>query len=476
MNTIQRIAKNTSVLLISRIASYILRFFYMMYTARYLGAEEFGILSFALAFTGIFGIFTDIGLNILTTREVSRDRSLATKYLGNIVVMKVILVVITFGLIALTVNLLGYPQQTISIVYLIALSVIFNAFSQTFYPIFQAYEKMEYQSSGEILNSVLMLIGVLFAISYGFDVVAFASIYFIVSAIVFGYSFFVCVWKFVLPKIEINLSFWKPMIKEALLFGLGGIFVTIYFWIDSVMLSLMIGNKAVGLYNAPYRLIMALLFIPSALIMSIFPVMSKHFKFEEDLLKQEYKTAFKYLFIIAIFLFIYGLIFADKIILIIYGNGYMPSIKALRVLIWVIPIIFLTSLLGNFLFATNKQRIVTGVAGANVVLNVFLNILLIPKFSYIGASIATVLTEGLGFILMFGYISRYFFRISITQNIIKPICSAAFVAILVYFLKQYLNWVLVGLLGILIYPLVLYVVHIITKDDVNLIKQIFQKR
>ena len=207
-----------------------------MYTARYLGAEGFGILSFALAFTGIFGVFSDLGLSTLTVREVARDKSLAEKYLGNIAVMKLLLVVVTFGLIALFINLLGYPEQTIMVVYLVALSVIFGAFSRMFYSIFQAYEQMEYVSVGQILSSALMLSGALFAISQGFSVVGFASIYFIVSAIVLGYSFIVCAWKFVLPKIEVDWSFWKPTIKEALPFGLTGTFITIYLWIDSVML------------------------------------------------------------------------------------------------------------------------------------------------------------------------------------------------------------------------------------------------
>jgi len=91
MNTVQRIAKNTGVLLVSQIASYILGFFFVMYTARYLGAAGFGILSFALAFTGIFGVFADLGLSTLTIGEVARDKSLASDYLGNIAVMKVIL-------------------------------------------------------------------------------------------------------------------------------------------------------------------------------------------------------------------------------------------------------------------------------------------------------------------------------------------------------------------------------------------------
>jgi len=92
MNTVQRIAKNTGVLLVSQIASYILGFFFIMYTARYLSAEGFGILSFALAFTAIFAVFSDLDLSMLAVREVARDKSLAGKYLGNIAVMKVILV------------------------------------------------------------------------------------------------------------------------------------------------------------------------------------------------------------------------------------------------------------------------------------------------------------------------------------------------------------------------------------------------
>jgi len=90
MNTIQRIAKNTGVLLISQIASHILGFFFIMYTARYLGAAGFGILSFALAFTGIFGVFADVGLRQLTVREVARDKSLANEYFNPVQALYII--------------------------------------------------------------------------------------------------------------------------------------------------------------------------------------------------------------------------------------------------------------------------------------------------------------------------------------------------------------------------------------------------
>jgi len=76
MNTTQRIAKNTGILFASQITSHVLALLFVMYTARYLGAEGFGILSFPIAFTAIFGVFADLGLSILTVREVARDKIL----------------------------------------------------------------------------------------------------------------------------------------------------------------------------------------------------------------------------------------------------------------------------------------------------------------------------------------------------------------------------------------------------------------
>lgn len=152
MDNLKRIARNTSVLLISQILGYGLSFFNIMYAARHLGVDGFGVLSFALAFTAIFGIFMDFGLRLLTVREVARDKSLAPKYLSNLSAMKFAMCVITFLLIAATVSIMGYPDKTVLVVYVITLAVAMNAFTQTFYSIFQAFERMEYQSLGQILN------------------------------------------------------------------------------------------------------------------------------------------------------------------------------------------------------------------------------------------------------------------------------------------------------------------------------------
>jgi len=448
-----------------------------MYTARYFGAAGFGILSFALAFTGIFAIFSDLGLGALTVREVARDKSLANKYLGNIAVMKVILVVVTFGLIALTINLLGYPEQTIKVVYLVALSIIFSAFSGIFYSIFQAYEKMEYQSLGHILSSVLMLSGALFAINQGFSVVGFASIYFLVSAIALGYSFAICVWKFALPKMEVDFSFWKPTIKEALPFGLSGIFVTIYYWIDSVMLSLMKGDAVVGWYNAAYRLIMVLMLIPVISQNAIFPATSRLFKTSKESLKFSSERFFKYMMILGVPIGIGTTLLADRIILLIFGAEYTPSIIALQILIWGVIFAFIAVPFENLFHSTNKQSIVTIEVGIAAILNVIMNLLLIPKYSLVGASIATTAIWIFEFFFVFIWISKTEYNVS--NKTMLTIASKVVIATLS--MSIFLIYSQIFNLGILIvssafiYFITLWLLRGIDDKDKSLIRQLLQK-
>ncbi len=189
MSGIRKIAKNTSVLLLSQVISYILAFFYTIYTARYLGASGFGILSFALALGAILSIFTELGLSTLTAREVSREKSLANKYIGNTMVLKIILSIITLTLMFLVVYIENYSPEIAIIVYFITISFVMGAFTNIFYSIFQAYEKMEYQSIGKIINSVIMFSGIILIINYQMSITNFALIYLIASIIslIFGF-------------------------------------------------------------------------------------------------------------------------------------------------------------------------------------------------------------------------------------------------------------------------------------------------
>jgi len=463
MNTIQRIAKNTGILLISQILSYVITFFFTMYTARYLGAEGFGILSFAIAFTAIFGVFSDLGLNTLMVREVARNKSLAQKYLLNTALMKTILAIITSGLIVLMINILGYPEQTIKVVYLITLSVILNTFSQMFYSIFRAYERMEYQSVGQILNSALMLPGALFAISQELSVVGFAFIYFIVSVAVLGYNFIVCVWKFVKPKMEIDLSFWKPIIKNALPFSLTFIIGSMFYNTDIAMLSTVKGDEFAGWYKAAVTLILVISSASASFVHATFPMMSKLFVSDRNTLKIMLEKSSKYLFIIALPISAGIFLLADRFILLIYGAEFTPATIALRILSLYLPLRVISNVTGWALASINREPLRTLSAGIALSLNVCLNFTLIPIFGIAGASTATAISQILLFTLYFYFVNKHLCRLPFHSIIVKPCISCLVMILFLHFIKN--NLFIIIIISAMIYIFSLFILKTFDSYD-----------
>jgi O-antigen/teichoic acid export membrane protein len=470
MSTARRIAKNTTVLFIAQMITYVLGFFITIYTVRYLSVDGFGILSTALALTGILMVFMDLGLGTLTVREVARDKSLTKKYVANTTIMKLILSFSTFLLTVLTVYIIGYPEVTKTVVYILTISYIFNAISSIFYSIFQSYEKMEYQSVATILNSVVMLIGTLLAIYFGLDVIAFAMVYLIANGVNLIYNFIVYAWKFYLPKIEVDLDFWKPTIKEALPLSVTSIFSMMVFRVDTVILSIMKGAEAVGFYNAAYRLMEALIFFPAVYTTSIFPVFSALYVSSQKPLKAAYEKSFKYLTILSLPIAVGTTLLADQIILLIFKSTYIPSILTLQIVIWVLPFTFVNYILGSLLTSMNRQYTVLKITITCLVLNVGMNVILIPLYSYLGAAIVTVITDAFSVALSFYVVSRLVSRVPVHKIIIKPVIACLIMALFILFFKT--NLFVVIILSTVIYFAVLIALKTFTPEDYDLFRQI----
>jgi O-antigen/teichoic acid export membrane protein len=389
--------------------------------------------------------------------------------------MKLFLVFITLVLIIFFINVLGYPKNTIYVVYFLSASIILNGFIQSFKSIYQAYEKMEYVSLFNILNTIFLLAGVLIAINQQFNVIAFAAIYFVTSFIILTLNIFVIQIKFTKFSFLIEMDFWKTILKEAFPFGLSGIFVVIYFYIDSVMLSLMKSDEVVGWYNASYKLVFILLFIPAVYFSSIYPVMSNLFIHSKDTLKFIYSTSLKYMLILGVLMGISTIILADQIILLIYGTEYQPSILALKILIWAVFFSFLAHAPMYILNSTNKQVIYTKVVFIGMIVNVIMNFILIPKYSLIGASVATVFTEFLGFFLL------YFMVITHTESRfeIKFISRILFGVLLLitsyYLFNPYIGKIISLFTGYIFFFISLIVLKVISDKDLLVLKNLIKR-
>lgn len=474
MNSIQKITRNIGSLFTSQILSYFIGLIYTIYLVRYLGVENYGILSFALALISILGIFTDFGLNTFMTREIAKKKSLTNKYLNNIFSIKLLQVSILVILIIIIVRILGYPTQTVYVLYFITIFLIFNTFSNFFSSVFQAYEKLEYQSIATILNSLLMLIGILILINYNYTLVMFTFLYAFVAGIILIYYLFIAKNKFnfPLPKIEINWDFWKPTIKTAAQFGLIGVFITIYIWIDSVMLSFMQGNQAVGLYNAAYRIVLLLLFIPNVINLAIFPVMSRLYGSKNNSLEKIVEKYFKFMILISIPIGVAVTLLSNQIIILIFGNAFLESTPALQILVWATVFTFGSAAFIQLFQSINKQVSLTKITFIGMIINIALNLILIPKFSYIAASFDTLVTECIIFAMVLilakqlGYIKT---ERKLIKDSTKIIISSLTMGLFIWIFKD-LNLLILILLSAVLYLIILFVLKGIDNEDINIIK------
>lgn len=473
MNTAQKIVKNTTVLLISQVLSFLLAFFYTIYYANYLGAAGFGILSAAIALAGILTIFTDLGLSALTVREVARDKVLASKYMGNTTIIKLIFSAITLLATFLIVQLFVQDQQSAIVIYIITIAFILNVISGTFSAVFQAYEEMEYQSVATVLNSILMFAAVYIAIFYNANIMAFAMIYLIINFIILLFNVVICLWKFVVPKFEIDFKFWKSIIMEAYPLAIASIFALIAFKIDTIMLAFISGDVATGLYSAAYKLLEALMFIPSVYATALLPVFSKFHVSSQDSLQLSYYKSFKYLSMLGIPIAVGTTLLADQIITFIYRNGFTEATMILQILIWAIPIIFVSYVLGASITSINRQHETVRISFLCMLLNIGLNLLLIPTYGYIGAAVVTVVTELSLFIFYFHLVSKYLCKIKLHEVLMKPVIASLVMALFIILVKT--NLFVVIIIATLIYFAVLILLKSFSESDKEIFRQITGK-
>ena len=397
----KKTAKNAGILFAANIISKALNFLYVVYLARYLGAGGFGIISFALAFTLILGVFADLGLQSLSLREISRSKNEAGRYFSNIAFIKIILGIIIFSLLVIAVKRLDYSRDAARVIYLIGLSIIVSSFNNFIYAVYQAREDVKYMGIGNILNSLSMLAGISAAAYFKSGIIIFSGVFLVSAIIVLLYNLTVISYKFFRPKLAADLKFWKKLIKDAVPFGLVNVFVIIYFKIDSVMLGTMKTQKIVGYYNASYRIIdVFTALVPSIIFTVIYPKMSAYIELPEKL-KSVYIVSFKISLIAGLIISVITVFFARYFVLFIYGRGYYNGVDSLKILVWAFFFICVSSITSGLISSINRQALVTVVAGFGAVINICLNFILIPRFSLNGAAFATVITELLMFLIYF---------------------------------------------------------------------------
>ncbi len=394
-----KIAQNTFYLILGRICGGLIHLLIIALLARYLGVTPYGQYIFAITYLAIFNIISGFGIDTILIREISRDKLNSSKLLGCGMMIKAFFSLVSLVLAITIVLFLNLPVDTDKVIYVLSLSLVFVAF-QSPRVIFEVYLKSQYLVLTDFITKLTTLSFVYVAMLSNFRLTGIAVV-FLLSEFIGLIVLTVLSRRFIHPVFTWDKKVIKSLMQEAWPVALMALLVVIYFRIDTIMLSFMKGDEAVGYYSCAYMIMTSLMLIPDAYVKSIFPVMSDYFKTRPAYLATTFARSLKYLFTAALLVVCAGVMLSEQIIDFVFGDSFHPSARALQILIFAGGIIFVSNLVSMSLTAMNRQRINTWLAFANVIANIILNLILIPRWSYIGASIATVITEGLGCFLAF---------------------------------------------------------------------------
>ena len=273
--------------------------------------------------------------------------------------------------------------------------------------------------------------------------------------------------------INLNFEFCKKLLKKSSFFGLSLIFTMLLLFIDSVMLQNFRGSSEVGIYTAAFNLLLGVTFIPIMFSNAVFPVFSRYFQSNMSLLKFAYKKSFQYMLILGLPISIGIFIYAGNIINLIYGVEYNSSIIVIKILSLYVLIIFMAAVSGTVLSSINRQGSRVFSQGTIVIINIILNLILIPQLGFIGAGIATVISSVFILILYSYFIIKYNLNFGFIKSSIKPLIGSIIMALIIINIPDLLLGTIVGAVS---YFSVLLILRTFKKEDKDLLIRIIKDK
>ncbi len=400
------ILKNIGWLTVGESISRILGFFLIVAISRILGPEEYGKFAFAFAFVSLLAMLSNFGLAGIATRELAQGSQREHEF-SSILSLKILLSLGALAIMFLGALLVTPDNDVRKLIWLLSFFALVDNFFWILYAFIRARERMEYEAITRIVSAVLLLGAGFFVlfnlpsaenISYAYVAASFATL------IGLATFFHFCIYPL---GFNVDAALWKKFWGLSWPLGLAGVFGTVYIYSDSIMMGFLKQVTAVGWYNASYQVIGIPIVIMTLISTSFYPALSRFAKESNEKLQKLWNRHMEAMIFLALPFMVGGSILAPKIIHFLYGGQYEPAILALQILLFVAGLNFLYNPYGNVLVVTGQQKKhLLGTAAAALV-NIFLNILLIPRFSLYGAAAATLISYVVLLILEVEFVRRF---------------------------------------------------------------------
>lgn len=476
----KQLFSNTLFLTVAHFLNRLFNALIVIFIARYLGLENFGLYCTALALVNTFLIANDIGSTTLLLREGARDEKKIGLYLGNSILIQFFASLGFFALALITAYFLKYNALTVWLVILLGIGTIIFEFRKSFRAVLRIFLKLKFFAYLEIINGLLTFISIFIVTKIipdkNLGLILIAGIPLILNFLLIA-ALYVYDHKFVQAKYDLQ-KIW-PMIKEGYEYSIYNIVYTIYFQISTLMVQAIRNDTEVGLYSAAAKLIMLLLIIPQMIFQVALPLMFKYSKIDLEKYKRIHKFIFRYLNAFAFPIIVGCFLLAEPIIRFVYHKeSFMPAASALAIMSVFLIARFVGNVSGQSLTAMDKQKPKLIMELVSLVVLVGLNFWLINLYGFIGAAIATVATEiilRVSFLFFdFSALKENFLKY--LKSLIAPLLASLAMGIFLYFTKSSLNVIVLILLGAVLYGLFLWAFRFINQSDKQLFKQLIPNR
>jgi len=388
----KRYFANTGWMLIGQMFSLLVAFFIGAWLARYLGPENYGILSYSIAFVGLFGFITSLGIDGILNRELIKNPEKRDELLGTAFLLKFIGGLLAFSLTIIFIIVFQSNHLIKILVTLFAFSFLLQAIgviSIYFQSEVKAKNNVKAIFIATIISSVLKVVVILlnkglmwFVVVFVFDFL-WQGIGYIKAY--HNYGLKIKNWYFN-KKLAKNLlkNSWPLMLASAAGF--------IYLRIDQVMIGAMLGNYEVGLYAAAVKLVEVWYFIPGIVCASLFPAIVNAKKTSPEMYGRRLRNLYILMAAVSVIMAIPISLLAKPIIYILFGSGYLESVNILRIYIWSSVGLFLGTATTQYLMSENLVKTIFWLNFLALIINVGLNFIFIPVFGLLGAAWATLIS------------------------------------------------------------------------------------
>jgi O-antigen/teichoic acid export membrane protein len=465
----QKIVGNTIYSFISEISLLFTSIFYIV-AANYLKDVVYGKFASALAFVGLFTLLVIFGFIYSITKFIVKDRENAGKYIGNALYIQFVFTIICFAFCYLIAFLFRskYPLDVRYIIIIVFFAEALKCYNLTLRTAYKALNEFRYATIAVLIERIsLLLIGSILLIG-GYGLYA-AALVLLASRIL---GFVLLVYFSIRMRYRLFLKpdtvLIRDLLKKSWIYVVQTFFGKIFDNIDVVMISLMRKFDEVGWYSAARRILEGLWLIPNIITEAVYPEFAVRHLVSKSLVSKLFDKSYKYMLIVSIIVSVGTVVIASALIDLVYGVDFKNAALVLILMgLAVIPS-FLRYLFGTTLIAINLQKSETWISIGRSVFNVAANFILILIYGYIGAVIATVITECISLIPYFIIFKKDGLVHSTQWRFLYKPLFALFVVLPILFLLNSWNKFLLFFIVLSVYVTMIFILKTFDREEIDI--------